>query len=391
MDFEELRRALSEDFSWYFAVMDGRMPAKFLIAKRVKAEPGGLEVLDRNLREFLSLYRDVRHGGLDVSELEVPSYSLLDYFSDLMDSWLRSCTFCRWGCRVNRHERTGACQLGVESRVASYFHHMGEELVFRGTRGSGTIFFTSCNMRCAFCQNGDISRDRLNGTPLSHERVAGIMRVLADEGVHNINLVGGEPTVHLHTIVWAIRDLAYGKHVVDELTLYPKADLLWLRPRPRKYRGETSVPMLWNSNFYMSEEAMKVLRALIDVWLPDFKFGNNRCAIRLSRTPWYLETVTSNLLRLKEWGEEAVIRHLVMPGHVEDDTYPVLEWIARNMQNYWVNIMGQYHPDGLADPRSPAFDPRYSDIARYPSREELEAAYRYADGLGIKYRLVSFH
>ncbi|MCQ4342898.1 MAG: radical SAM protein, partial [Sulfolobaceae archaeon] len=350
------------------------------------------ELLDRLTDSFLKLWRDVREGREDIRRLEVPKYSLLDYLADLMDSWVERCTFCRWGCKVNRKVRAGACRLNVESRVASYFHHRGEELVFRGTEGSGTIFFTSCNMRCAFCQNGDISKDKDNGVPLSPKRLAGAMRVLASEGVHNVNLVGGEPTVHLHTIIKAIRELAYGNEVVDEVTLLPKADYPYFYTRKRRvYGNEVSVPMLWNSNFFMSEEAMKVLRLVIDVWLPDFKFGNNRCALRLSRTPWYVETVTANLSRIYSWGEEAVIRHLVMPNHVEDDTVPVLEWIAKNVPNYWVNLMDQYRPEYAADPFSPLFDPKYSDIARYPTREEIETAYSYARKLGIKFELTTFY
>ena len=390
-DFGDLKRVLAEDFRWYFSVMDNEMPAKYLIAKRVEAEPGGWEELDKLTDSFLKLWRDVREGKEDIRKLEVPRYSLLDYLSDLVESWLESCGFCRWNCRVNRRVRAGACQLNVESRVASYFHHRGEELVFRGVNGSGTIFFTSCNMRCAFCQNGDISKDKDNGVPLDPKRLAGAMKVLRLEGVHNINLVGGEPTIHLHTIVKAIRELAHNREVIDEVTLFPKADPVYgFRRGNAFYGGEINVPILWNSNFFMSERAMKVLRLLVDIWLPDFKFGNNKCALRLARTPWYFETVTANLLKLKEWGEEAVIRHLVMPNHVEDDTFPVLEWIAKNMPEYWVNIMDQYHPDSFADPFSPNFDPKYSDIARYPTREEIEMAYGYARKLGIKFDLVTF-
>jgi putative pyruvate formate lyase activating enzyme len=111
--------------------------------------------------------------------------------------------------------------------------------------------------------------------------------------------------------------------------------------------------MLWNSNFFMSAETMRVLRLLIDVWLPDFKFGPGRCAVTLSKTPWYWETVTSNLRMIYDWGEDFTIRHLVMPNHVKCCTRPVLEWIAENMPDAPVNIMDQYHPDNFCDPRSP--------------------------------------
>ncbi|MEJ2774791.1 radical SAM protein [Sulfolobaceae archaeon RB850M] len=393
MKFEDLKKVLYDDFQWYFSVMENRMPAKYLILKRIEADfnKDFFTYYDNYLSEFLSLWKDVRGGKEDIRKLEVKKPSLLDLLSRTVDEWVRKCSFCRWNCRIDRSKRTGACKLNISSRVASYFHHRGEELIFRGTEGSGTIFFTSCNMRCAFCQNGDISRDKDNGVEIDDGRLAGVMKLLRLEGVHNINLVGGEPTVHLHTIVKAIRDLAYDDTVIDYIMFLPKADPVFKRRKDVYYGNEINVPILWNSNFFMSEKAMKLLRFIIDIWLPDFKFGNNKCALRLSRTPWYFETVTGNLLKLKKWGEEAVIRHLVMPNHVEDDTFPVLEWISKNMGEYWVNIMDQYHPDSFANPFSPSFNPVYSDISRYPTREEIEMAWDYARKLGIKFDIVTFY
>jgi hypothetical protein len=110
-----------------------------------------------------------------------------------------------------------------------------------------------------------------------------------------------------------------------------KADrLFWFDEVPGKalYEGKFNAPMLWNSNFFITLESMKILRLLTDVWLPDFKFGPGRCAMALAKTPWYWETVTRNLGLIAEWGEDYSIRHLVMPNHVECCTYPVLGWIA---------------------------------------------------------------
>ena len=111
--------------------------------------------------------------------------------------------------------------------------------------------------------------------------------------------------------------------------------------------------MLWNSNFFMTPEAMKILRLLIDLWLPDFKFGPGECAKTLARTPWYWETVTENLRLICEWDEDLTIRHLIMPIHVECCTAPVLAWIAEHMPDVPVNVIDQYHPDTFCDPRSP--------------------------------------
>jgi len=396
---------MKEDLEWYYEVATNRKPAKYLIAKRIEAEFDEKDSIDKlwkefdkRLPEFLKLWEDVKNGER-ISKLEIPKKSLLDLMDAITSKWLECCSFCRWRCRVNRvkGEKLGACMLDTISRVGAYFHHRGEELVFRGTKGSGTIFFTSCNMRCAFCQNSDISTDRFNGVIVTPRDLAYIMLQLRLEGVHNINLVGGEPTIHLHTIISAINLLAkYGLNIVPDNPISireVKSDIFINYPMKLEYAlyetGEINVPMLWNSNFYMSEEATKLLRVVIDIWLPDFKFGNNKCALRISRTPWYVETVTKNLLTVRNWGENMIIRHLIMPNHVKDDTIPVLDWIAKNMPEVWVNIMDQYHPDNYTDPSSDRFKPEYEDLSRYPYPDEIEEAWNYARKLGIKFDVVT--
>ncbi len=254
--------------------------------------------------------------------------------------------------------------------------------------------FTASFLAVGNCQNGDISKDKDNGLDVTPELLAKMMWELRAEGCHNVNLVGGEPTVHLHTIVEAISLLGKVRPTPRDLQYMwlMKPDYLrWRRLPEERYTidGQFNVPILWNSNMFMSGETLEVLREVVDIWLPDFKFGNNKCAIRLSRTPWYWETVTENHRRIYEWGEDIVVRHLVMPNHVECCTKPVLRWIAENMPGTLVNVMDQYHPDCFADPRSPEFDPRLSDIARYPTREEIEEAYRFAEELGIPYEVIS--
>ncbi len=254
--------------------------------------------------------------------------------------------------------------------------------------------FTASFLAVGNCQNGDISKDKDNGLEVTPELLAKMMWELRAEGCHNVNLVGGEPTVHLHTIVEAISLLGKVRPTPRDLQYMwlMKPDYLrWRRLPEERYTvdGQFNVPILWNSNMFMSGETLEILRELVDIWLPDFKFGNNKCAIRLARTPWYWETVTENHRRIYEWGEDIVVRHLVMPNHVECCTKPVLRWIAENMPGTLVNVMDQYHPDCFADPRSPEFDPRLSDIARYPTREEIEEAYRFAEELGIPYEVIS--
>jgi putative pyruvate formate lyase activating enzyme len=310
---------------------------------------------------------------------------------------LGHCNFCRWNCQVDRRATTklGTCKLAYDSRVSTFFHHQGEELIYRGYDGSGTIFFTSCNMRCAFCQNGDISTDKDNGEVISARALATMAWLLRREGCHNVNWVGGEVTIHLHTIVEAISLMADLQPTDEDLrsALPAKADYYrTFRSNSDNclYQGAFNAPMLWNSNFFMSVPAMKILRLLIDVWLPDFKFGPGRCAVTLAKTPWYWETVTSNLKMVHDWGEDFTIRHLVMPNHVECCTRPVLEWIAENMPDAPVNIMDQYHPDNFCDPRNPKYDKRYVQISRHANSREILDAFRHAREFGLNFESLSY-
>ena len=305
--------------------------------------------------------------------------------------------------KVNKH---GTCQLESTSKVSSYFHHRGEELVFRGNMGSGTIFFTSCNMRCSFCQNGDISMDKDNGIPITPNLLALMIWQLRMEGCHNTNWVGGDPTIHLHTIVQAISildsfkmpNINKNKNKEEDLNYIKavKADNNYLSTWHMNseyafYQKHLfNSPQLWNSNFFMSKETMRILRSLMDAWLPDFKFGPGKCALDLSRTPWYWDTVTNNLRLIHEWGEDFAIRHLIMPNHVECCTKPVLDWIARNMPEVPINIMDQYYPDNLCDSSSSKFRERYSEISRPPTEEEIIRSYQYAKDLGLNFETLSF-
>lgn len=414
---------------WYFAVSINRMPAKYLISKFISCNITDLGLASeeelweehRNLIErFLETWKGVRSGEVDtIYDLAWQKTSLMDLNVELVKRMLAHCNFCRWNCQIDRRpvqkigdgdretKRHGTCQLESTSKVSSYFHHRGEELVFRGIMGSGTIFFTSCNMRCSFCQNGDISTDKDNGIPITPNLLALMIWQLRMEGCHNTNWVGGDPTIHLHTVVQAISMLDSFK--MSNIDKKKEGDLNYIeaiKADNRNYNNYFSTwkmnseyafyqkrlfnsPQLWNSNFFMSKETMCILRSLMDAWLPDFKFGPGKCALHLSRTPWYWDTVTNNLRLIYEWGEDFVIRHLIMPNHVECCTKPVLEWIARNMPEVPINIMDQYHPDNLCDPISPKYREYYSEIARSPSEEEIIRSYQYAKDLGLNFETLS--
>ena len=398
---DDLRRKLL----WYRQVSANRMPAKFRIAAHIPvglsldepSEDALWEELEAKTPVFLELWDRIRRGVDDLPSSPRPRPNLVDLCRELSIRMLSHCNFCRWNCRVDRQKGTkfGTCKLAEDSRVSSYFHHPGEELIYRGRLGSGTIFFTSCNMRCAFCQNGDISTDKDNGEVVSARTLATMAWLLRMEGCHNVNWVGGEVTIHLHSIVEAISLLEELRPNIQDLreALGVKSDYYTSyrrNPEGATYQGAFNAPMLWNSNFFMSSEAMKILRLLMDVWLPDLKFGPGRCAINLSRTPWYWETVTGNIQLIHGWGEEFTIRHLVMPNHVECCTRPVLEWIAQTMPDVPVNVMDQYHPDNFCNPSGVKYDKKYEEISGGPTSKEIEQAFRYAKDLELHFESLSY-
>ena len=277
-------RALARSLAWYREVAENRMPAKFRIGATIPVvlslDDAPEEALWRELERLTPVFLQRRAGIRERREAlgaRTEGPSLLDLCRALGYRMLAHCNFCRWNCRVDRTHGTklGACKLAASSRVSTYFHHPGEELVYRGDAGSGTIFFTSCNMRCAFCQNGDISTDKDNGEVTDARTLAAMAWLLRADGAHNVNWVGGEVTIHLHTIVEAIALLGGGFEPsrADLARALPtKSDRnFWygIDPEQASYDGAFNAPMLWNSNFFMTDEAMRILRLLTDVWLPD--------------------------------------------------------------------------------------------------------------------------
>ncbi|MFQ5907391.1 MAG: hypothetical protein ACE5JE_00985 [Thermoplasmata archaeon] len=254
--------------------------------------------------------------------------------------------------------------------------------------------FTANFLAVGNCQNGNISQDKENGIPVTPQQLAAAAWQLRMEGCHNINWVGGDPTIHLHTIVQAIALLAKNQVNPEDLDYISavKADFgrSSLSEERGRYKREINVPMLWNSNFFMSPETVRILRPLIDVWLPDFKFGNDRCSVFLARTPWYWETVSRNHQLVYDWGEDMVIRHLVMPNHLDCCTRPVLNWIANHTPQALVNVMDQYHPDYACNPANSSYDPQYEELARRLHDHEIQEAYDLAGSLGLRFEDVTF-
>jgi len=394
------------DLNWYRAVADNQLPAKYILARRI-AIPADFASYDTDQLwqlhqdasdQLIQLQSDIRTTQVNIASLEKQTTSLLDLNVELVNRMLTSCNFCQWRCEVDRSDESakpGACQLGEETRVGSYFHHRGEELLYRGRMGSGTIFFTSCNMRCQFCQNGNISQDKYNGKRTTAKELAAMIWLLRIEGCHNINFVGGDPTIHLHTIINAIAQLGE-RPSLDTLREIEKvkSDRFIQYRRDDKYgnyHGEFNVPLLWNANFFMSTETMRILRTVIDIWLPDFKFGTDKkCAIRLSRTPWYWDTITRNLQLIHDWGEDFTIRHLIMPNHINCCSRPIIEWIATHLPGIQVNLMDQYHPDSFTNPQTNKYNERYADIARQITSEEFSEVLYLAEQYHLNYETITF-
>lgn len=353
-----------ERLSWYHEVLRYLKPAKFLICKTVACieDPSLMteaelwEEHSRLRHEFLNRLREFKESESSPKRFDKPPFSLLSLKVELLNRILRKCGFCEWRCNVDRVEgkRRGACHLDKTARVATFFLHSGEEPPLVDRHGSGTIFFTSCTFRCVFCQNWDISQDPDAGAPISPGNLSLIIKSLRSEGAANINFVGGEPTPNLHIIMEALN-----------LT-------------------SVNVPILWNSNMYLTPEAMRILADVVDIWLPDFKWGSDRCAVKYSRVMRYFEVVSRNHALAMENGD-VVIRHLVMPGHMECCTKPILDWIAENCPRALVNVMSQYRPEHLVL-REPA---KYHEIARRPNMQEISGARSYADKLSLIWKPVS--
>ncbi len=334
----------------YISVVGDKKPALFLIASRFPIDrPSNVEELwslhDILMDEFWEFVDTFDSMNLPPK----PPYSLLDLKADIAKQILTSCELCERRCLVDRTKgELGACRVPGEPRVSTYFIHMGEEAPISP---SGTIFFSSCNFRCVFCQNWDISQNPDSGRLVGPAELSNMFVKLRKEGARNINLVGGEPTPNIPTILEALR-----------LT-------------------NINVPIIWNSNMYLTPESMKLLIGIIDLWLPDFKYWNEEHALKLSGILNYTNVVRRNLKMAYNARGEMVIRHLVLPNHVECCTKPILKWISENIPKALVNVMAQYRPEYKAL--------TYPEISRRPSTDEMKEAYKEAEKLGLKWRSVS--
>lgn len=273
---------------------------------------------------------------------------------------LADCHACPRNCGIDRiKDETRVCNTGRHAIVSSAFPHRGEEDCLRGTRGSGTIFFSMCNLRCVFCQNWDISQKR-SGEELPAAKIADLMLMLQDRGCHNINFVTPE-------------------HVAPQV-IEAIADAV-----PRGLR----VPIVYNTSSYDALSSLRLLDGLVDIYLPDFKFWERETAKRLAKAKDYPDRAREAITEMhRQVGElklgadglakrGVIVRHLVMPGQL-DESKKIFEWLAGELsRDTYVNIMGQYHPDFEVSAE------KYTEIARRPRSEELDRAYALARAAGL--------
>ena len=240
---------------------------------------------------------------------------------------LEKCEICPHKCKVNRIEgRIGRCKATDKVKIALYSIHKYEEPCISGEKGSGTIFFSNCNLNCIYCQNYEISQLG-KGKEITVERLAEIMLELQEKNVENINLV--TPTSYALQIIEAIK-IAKSKGL--------------------------HIPIIYNTNGYENVETIKKLKGYIDVYLPDLKYYYNKIGKRYSKIDNYFKITTKAILemydqvgntKLDERGiikKGLMIRHLVLPNNIENSK-KILKWIKENIDDdVYINIMAQYFP-----------------------------------------------
>lgn len=265
------------------------------------------------------------------------------------------CTLCPRRCGVDRTRgQLGFCKMPGQIHAARAGVHYWEEPVISGSFGSGAVFFSGCTLKCAFCQNYDISQENF-GKPMTSAELRAAFERLIDEGVQNVNLV--TPTHFLPDILPALE---------------PKLP----------------VPVVYNCGGYESVETLRQLEGKIDVYLPDFKYSDNALAKKLSSAPDYFETASAAILEMyrqvgkpvledDEMKRGVLVRHLVLPGCV-DNSLGVLDWVAEHFRSGDIlfSLMSQYVPMGRAA-EMPPFDRRITEL-------EYDSVLSYMMLLGIE-------
>jgi putative pyruvate formate lyase activating enzyme len=297
-----------------------------------------------------------------------PAYIKLVHSGELQDRvaaaflHLANCDLCAWECQVDRQAGgLGVCRSGVKARLRSYGPHLGEEDALRGWRGSGTIFFVRCNMRCQFCQNYDISQND-TGEELEPDGLAAIMLELQDLGCHNINLVSPS-------------------HIVPQILA-----AVWIAAE----KG-LRLPVVYNTGGYDSLSALRLLDGVIDIYMPDMKYASQQIARKYSKTPHYPQ---SNQAAVKEMYKQVgnlqidvqglakrglLIRHLVLPYDLAG-TAEIVHFLAEEISpDTYLNLMDQYHPAFNVS----QYPNQFPKLRRPVTSQEYQAALQLAQEAGL--------
>ena len=293
------------------------------------------------------------------SYLELEKKGLLSERVEKFYAHYENCTLCPRDCRVNRKEgETGKCQATAKVKVSSAFPHFGEEIPLVGQKGSGTIFFSNCGLRCIYCQNYEISLEG-QGVEITDQRLAETMIKIQKMGCHNINLV--TPTHYSPSIIHAVQlAVPMGLHI----------------------------PLVYNTGGYEKPEIIKLLDGIVDIYLPDCKYMNPQHAAKYSSEaynyPHYTKLALKEMYRqvgdLKVDGRGVavrglMVRHLILPNRIAG-TEEFLKFVAENLsKNTYINLMAQYRPEYKA------FD--YPEISRRIKRSEYEEAKKWAKKYGL--------
>lgn len=275
-----------------------------------------------------------------------------------MNKELECCTICPHNCKINRTKIPGRCKSTDKIKIALYSIHNFEEPCISGEKGSGTIFFSNCNMNCVFCQNYEISQLG-RGKEITIEELANVMIKQQERNVQNINLV--TPT-------------SYALHIVEAIKIARKKGL--------------KIPIVYNTNGYESVETLKLLEGYVDIYLPDLKYYYDDLAKKYSKVDNYFEIATKAIQEmyrqvgtpvLDENGvmkKGLMIRHLILPNEVQNSK-KVLKWIKENIDsNVYVSIMAQYFPTYKAK--------EIPEIARKITKEEYEKVENYLYELDLE-------
>ncbi len=275
---------------------------------------------------------------------------------DSMERILKECTLCPKKCRVDRTEKSGICGATDKIKVARASLHFWEEPCVSGEKGSGTVFFSYCSLKCVYCQNFEISRGNA-GKEITVERLSEIFLELQGKGAHNINLV--TPTHYAVSIIKALKNA--------------------------KEKGLT-IPVVYNTSGYESTETLKLLEGFVDIYLVDFKYMDENLALKYSKVPDYPKVAQKAIEEMvNQVGESefkddimqkgVIVRHLLLPGHL-DDSRKILKYLYETYENkIFYSLMSQYTPVRETD---------FLNLNKKVTEEEYESLVDFAVDLGIE-------